>query len=79
MRKAQDALQIAQKKMQEESIKLDDKLLELFDRQIANAPKNEGNCKSDHSLALKVADDIVRIELNMSRMDSSINGYLLLA
>lgn len=75
VRKAQDALQIAQKKMQEESIKLDDKLLELFDRQIANTPKNEDNGKPDHSLALKVADEIVRIELNMSRMDSSIKGY----
>lgn len=70
VRKAQDALQVAQGKMQEESIKLDDKLLELFDRQIANAPKNV-----DHSLALKVADEVARIELNMSRMDSSIRGY----
>lgn len=65
--------------MQEESIKLDDKLLELFDRQIANAPKNAGNDKPDHSLALKVADEIVRIELNMSRMDTSIKGYKQLA
>ena len=71
VRKAQDALLIAQEKMQEESIKLDDKLLELFDKQIANAPKN--------SLALKVADEIVRIELNMSRMDASIKGYKQLA
>lgn len=75
VRKAQDALQVAQGKMQEESIKLDDKLLELFDRQIANAPKNVGNDKPDHSLALKVADEVTRIELNMSRMDSSIRGY----
>lgn len=79
VRKAQDALQVAQSKMQEESIKLDDKLLELFDRQIANAPKNTGNDKLDHSLALKVADEIVRIELNMSRMDTSIKGYKQLA
>ena len=75
VRKAQDALQVAQGKMQEESIKLDDKLLELFDRQIANVPKKEGNDKPDHSLALKVADEVARIELNMSRMDSSIRGY----
>lgn len=75
VRKAQDALQIAQDKMQEESIKLDDKLLELFNKQIANAPKKASNDKPDHSLALKVADEIVRIELNMSRMDSSIKGY----
>lgn len=79
VRKAQDALLVAQGKMQEESVKLDDKLLELFDRQIANAPKNEGNGKTDHSLALKVVDEIVRIELNMSRMDSSIKGYKQLA
>lgn len=79
VRRAQEALQVAQGKMQEESIKLDDKLLGLFDRQIANAPKNLGNGKPDHSLALKVADEIVRIELNMSRMDSSIKGYKQLA
>ena len=75
VRKAQDALQVAQGKMREESIKLDDKLLELFDRQIANASKNVSNDKPDHSLALKVADEVARIELNMSRMDSSIRGY----
>lgn len=75
VRKAQDALQAAQTKMQEELIKLDDKLLELFDRQIANVPKNADHGEPDHSLALKVADEIVRIELNMSRMDSSIKGY----
>ena len=79
VRKAQDALLIAQEKMQEESIKLDDKLLKLFERQIANVPQNEGSSKFDHSLALKVADEIVRIELNMSRMDSSIKGYKQLA
>ena len=33
----------------------------------------------DHSLALKVADEIVRIELNLSRMNSSIKGYKQLA
>lgn len=79
VRKAQEALQVAQEKMQEESIKLDDKLLELFDRQIVNASKNVGNDQPDHSLALKVADEIVRIELNMSRMDSSVKGYKQLA
>lgn len=79
VRKAQEALQVAQSKMQEESIKLDDKLLELFDRQIANTPKNASNVKPDHSLVLKVADEIVKIELNMSRMDSSIKGYKQLA
>ena len=75
VRKAQEALQAAQTKMQEESVKLDDKLLDLFNRQLANSSKVAGNDKPDHSLALKVADEVARIELNMSRMDSSIRGY----
>ena len=79
VRKAQEALQLAQTKMQEESVKLDDKLLEMFDKQISATPKVVGTDKPDHSLALKVADEIVRIELNMSRMDSSIKGYKQLA
>lgn len=78
-RKAQEALQLAQTKMQEESVRLDDKLLEMFDKQISATPKVVGTDKPDHSLALKVADEIVRIELNMSRMDSSIKGYKQLA
>ncbi len=79
VRKAQDALQTAQSKMQEESIKLDDKLLELFDKQMSNSHKFVSNDKPDHSLALKVADEVAKIELNMSRMDSSIRGYKQLA
>lgn len=79
VRKAQEALQAAQSKIQEESIKLDDKLLELFDKQMSNTQKVVSNDKPDHSLVLKVADEIVRIELNMSRMDSSIRGYKQLA
>lgn len=75
VRKVQEALQTAQTKMQEESVKLDDKLLELLDKQLANTPKEKGNDTPDHSLALKVADEIARIELNMSRMDSSVRGY----
>ena len=79
VRKAQEALQLAQTKMQEVSVKLDDKLLEMFDKQISATPKVIGTDKPDHSLALKVADEIVIIELNMSRMDSSIKGYKQLA
>ncbi len=75
VRKAQEALQSAQTKMQEESVKLDDKLLELFNKQLTDTQKIIGTDTPDHSLALKVADEIVRIELNMSRMDSSIKGY----
>lgn len=79
VRKAQEALQAAQKRMQEESVKLDDKLLEIFDKQLSYSPKNVSNEKIDHTLTLKIADEIVRIELNMSRMDPSIKGYKQLA
>lgn len=78
VRKAQEALEVAQKKMQEESIKLDNQMLAIVQKQLELEPKpttSGGTAVPDHSLALKVADEIVRIELNMSRMDSSIKGY----
>lgn len=31
--------------------------------------------REDHSLATKIADEITRIEVNLSRMDSSVRGY----
>lgn len=74
VRKAQDVLQSAQTEMQEESIKLDNKLIELFEKQMPS-DSNTASAQIDHSLALKVADEIVRIEVNLSRMDSSIKGY----
>lgn len=78
VRKAQDALQTAQTKMQEESVKLDNKMIELMGQQMSSVSK-ETNMQTDHSLALKVADEIVRIEMNLSRMDASIKGYKQLA
>lgn len=73
--KAQDALHAAHVKMQEESVKLDSKMIELFERQMASAPVSIAKTETDHSLALKVADEIVRIEMNLSRMDASVKGY----
>lgn len=75
VRRAQKALQSAQAKMQEDSIKLDSQMLTLVQQQIANVPTTTNNNETDHSLALKVADEIVRIELNLSRMDASVKGY----
>lgn len=76
VRKAQEALEVAQKKMQEESIKLDNQMLAIAQKQLESKPTTSGGTSTpDHSLALKVADEIVRIELNMSRMGSSIKGY----
>ena len=79
VRKVQGTLQAAQTKMLEESVKLDNKLLEFAEKQLETAPQVTNKAEQDHSLALKVADEIVRIELNMSRMDASVKGYKQLA
>lgn len=72
---AQDRLAEAQRAMQEESVKLDNKLVEIMDKQVAMQPQSANNDQPDHSLAMKVADEIVRIETNLSRMDESVKGY----
>ena len=68
-----------QKQIQEESVKLDDRFVSLLDKQLSIQYSNSNAQEVDHSLALKVADEIVRIEMNLSRMDSSIKGYKQLA
>lgn len=80
---AQDNLQKAQQTLQEETIRLDGKLLEILDKQVeiskAQSEKRPEDHTPDHSLVLKVADEIVRIELNLSRMDPMVRGYKQLA
>lgn len=77
------SIRAAQGNLEEESVKLDTKLVELLDKQLS-IEKNQVNATTnfaqqtaipDHSLALKVADEITRIEKNLSRMDSSVKGY----
>ena len=59
VRKAQNKLEQAQKSLQEESVKLDNKLLEVVEQQMKAVPVTTNNAASvDHSLALKVADEI---------------------
>ena len=71
----------AQKNLEEESVKLDTKLVELLDKQLLMEKQQSKGVSSntvaaiDHTLALKVADEITRIEMNLSRMDSSVKGY----
>lgn len=75
--KAQEALQAAQTKMQEESIKLDNQLLAIVQKQLdASVPSaNKTTGEPDHSLVVKLADEIARIETNLSKMDKSVRGY----
>ncbi len=65
--------------LREEQLKLDSQLIKLLDSQIQlmNIERQKGTSKSDevdHSLALKVADEIIRIQQNLSNMDPGTKG-----
>ena len=77
VRKAQEVLQAAQTKMQEESVKLDNQLLAIFQKQLnTSVPSaNKTTGEPDHSLVVKLANEIARIETNLSKMDKSVRGY----
>ncbi|WP_394265618.1 hypothetical protein [Bergeyella zoohelcum] len=70
-----------QKHLEEEAIKLDNKLVEVLESQLklkqeekAQLSTPVSNVEIDHSLALKVADEIIRIQKNISQMDSNTKG-----
>ena len=69
IKNAQDDLRKAQTTIEEESVKLNNQMVEIIEKQLNSSTQLKGNNPTDHSLALKVADEIVRIELNLSRMD----------
>lgn len=77
IKSAQKSLENVQKSMQEESVKLDNKLVELLEKQMTSQSiaTESKSSEPDHSLALKVADEIIRIETNLSKMDPSVKGY----
>jgi chromosome segregation ATPase len=71
---------ITKKALEEEAVKLDTKLTEVLETQLklvqeerAKIPANRSE-EVDHSLALKVADEIVRINKNLSSMDPNTKG-----
>ncbi len=66
-----DAVKKAHESLQEQSIKLDQKLVSLFDSQLSVQPTTS----EDHSLVLKIANELARMETNLSRMDTSVKGH----
>ncbi|ASV31632.1 hypothetical protein [Maribacter cobaltidurans] len=66
--------------LEEESVKLDNKLVEVLETQLklkqeeTKSQPSISNDKEDHSLALKVADEIVRMQKNISKMDEGTKG-----
>lgn len=67
----------AQKRLQEESVKLNSKMVELLEGQLkiqeAHA-KSENVSTPDHSLVIAVANEVARIEQNLNNMDASVRG-----
>nr|WP_319266411.1 hypothetical protein [uncultured Draconibacterium sp.] len=69
-------IQETRKVLEEEGVKLDNKLIEVLETQlkiIDNTNSNSGK-EADHTLALKVADEIIRIQKNLTRMDEKTKG-----
>jgi len=65
-------LEDAQKSLESQSIKLDNQLIEILEKKMKNASESApSNTEPDHSLPLKVADEIFRIQNNIDRMDSN--------
>lgn len=74
-------IQETRKALEEEGVKLDNKLIDVLETQlkIINNTNVGTEQEADHTLALKVADEIVRIEKNISKMDNETKGIKPLA
>lgn len=83
----ENKLSLAKKSLEEESLSLDSKLVEVLEKQLLVAQTQqeqqakansfseaEVNKEPDHSLSLKVADEITRMQRNISRMDPETKG-----
>ena len=68
----------AKKSIEEEQIQINTKLTELYNGQmelLRQERKANPSNEIDHSLALKVADEIVKMQMNLAHMDSKIRGH----
>ena len=77
--KFDDQLETTRKSIHEEHMKLDQKLIEMFESQLKLQKQEREIDKSpnkneDHTLALKVADEIIRMQKNIVNMPEEIKG-----
>jgi hypothetical protein len=64
--------------LEEESVRLNTKLVEILETQLKvnqEETKEQKEEEKDHSLVLKVADEVTKIQMNLEVMDSNIRGY----
>lgn len=63
----------------EEAVKLDNQLIDLIGKQLdlfqRYRPEGNQSGETDHSLVLKIANEIIRIQQNLDHMDESIKGH----
>lgn len=68
----------AKKSIEEEQVQINTKLAELYNGQmelLKQERKANPTSEIDHSLALKVADEIVKMQMNLVHMDSKVRGH----
>ena len=76
---ASERIDQTRSEIEAEAVKLDSKFLELAEKQLdlysRQTVADKKGQEQDHSLALKVADEAVRIQMNLLNMDPGIRGY----
>jgi cell division septum initiation protein DivIVA len=68
----------AKKSIEEEQVQINTKLAELYNGQmelLKQERKANPTNEIDHSLALKVADEIVKMQMNLVHMDGKVRGH----
>lgn len=69
----------AKKTIEEDQIQINIKLAELYNGQMellkSERKTNPNNREIDHSLPLKVADEIVKMQMNLMHMDNKVRGH----
>lgn len=68
----------AKKSIEEEQVQINTKLAELYNGQmelLKQERKANPSNEIDHSLVLKVADEIVKMQMNLVHMDSKVRGH----
>lgn len=72
-----DKISTTKKELEEEGLKLDQKLMNVLNSQMKVLKQSEESESSnkDHLLALKIADEVTRIRMNLDHMDQSTKGW----
>lgn len=78
LKSAQENLEITQKSMMEESVKIDNRLLELLKKQASIQSQTGDDTEPDHSLVKMLGNNLSIMETNLYIMGRQTRGYNLL-